>query len=37
MNSTNLSHGPYSLLSALKEGFFTDITLTASNGEKVTH
>ncbi|RMX49172.1 hypothetical protein pdam_00021260 [Pocillopora damicornis] len=34
VNSTNLSHGPYSLLSALKEGVFTDITLTASNGEK---
>ena len=35
MDSENLSHHPYSLLSALKEGFFTDITVTASNGEKV--
>ena len=35
MDSQNLSSHPYSLLSALKESFFTDITFIASNGEKV--
>ena len=35
MDSEDLSAHPYSLLTALKEGFFTDITFTASNGEKV--
>ena len=35
MDSENLSSHPYTLLSALKEGFFNDITFIASNGEKV--
>ncbi|KAL9955418.1 hypothetical protein ACROYT_G036744 [Oculina patagonica] len=34
LDSDNLSRHPYSLLPALKEGFFTDITFIASNGEK---
>ncbi|KAJ7373532.1 hypothetical protein OS493_011132 [Desmophyllum pertusum] len=34
VDSENLSSCPYSLLSALQEGFFTDITFIASNGEK---
>ena len=33
--SENLFSLPYTLLPALNEGFFTDITFTASNGEKV--
>ncbi|XP_073245445.1 uncharacterized protein [Porites lutea] len=32
--SDNLFSLPYTLLAALNEGFFTDITFTASNGEK---
>ena len=35
MDSENLSSHPYTLLPALKEGFFSDITFIASNGEKV--
>lgn len=35
MDSENLSAHPYSLLPALKEGFFADITFIASNSEKV--
>ena len=35
MDSVNLSAHPYSLLPALKEGFFADITFIASNGQKV--
>jgi len=34
VESEILSSHPYTLLSALSEGFFTDITLIASNGEK---
>ena len=33
--SENLFSLSYTLLPALNEGFFTDITFTASNGEKV--
>lgn len=35
VDSENLSSCPYTLLTALKEGYFTDITFIASNGEKV--
>lgn len=35
VDSENLSSCPYTLLPALKEGYFTDITFIASNGEKV--
>ena len=35
VDSENLSSHPYTLLSALKESFFSDITFIASNGEKV--
>lgn len=35
MDSENVSPHRYTLLPALKEGFFTDITFIASNGEKV--
>ena len=35
MDSENLSSHPYTLLPALKESFFSDITFIASNGEKV--
>ena len=35
VDSENLSSHPYTLLPALKESFFSDITFTASNGEKV--
>ncbi|KAL9955417.1 hypothetical protein ACROYT_G036741 [Oculina patagonica] len=34
VDSENLLHHPYSLLPALKEGFFSDITFISSNGEK---
>ena len=35
VDSENLSSRPYTLLPALKESFFSDITFIASNGEKV--
>lgn len=35
VDSENLSSHPYTLLPALKEGFFSDITFFANNGEKL--